>query len=61
MGGRAVGSVDRFGEAVELRDGDAARYGGKGTRQAVQNVNGEVAELTNAGNTLSTTDPRHER
>ncbi|HTW74712.1 MAG TPA: phosphopyruvate hydratase [Steroidobacteraceae bacterium] len=26
-------------EAVELRDGDAARYGGKGVRRAVANVN----------------------
>jgi enolase len=31
-------------EAVELRDGDAARYGGKGVRIAVSNVNGEIAE-----------------
>lgn len=26
-------------EALELRDGDKSRYGGKGTLQAVQNVN----------------------
>ncbi len=31
-------------EAVELRDGDKARYLGKGVRQAVANVNGEIAE-----------------
>ncbi len=31
-------------EAVELRDGDAARYGGKGVRQAVNNVNTEIAD-----------------
>ncbi len=31
-------------EAVELRDGDKGRYGGKGTRKAVENVNGEIAE-----------------
>jgi enolase len=30
-------------EAVELRDGDPARYGGKGVRRAVDNVNGEIA------------------
>jgi enolase 1/2/3 len=30
-------------EAVELRDGDANRYGGKGVRRAVQNVTGEIA------------------
>ncbi|MCX6140964.1 MAG: phosphopyruvate hydratase [Candidatus Kapabacteria bacterium] len=31
-------------EAVELRDGDAARYGGKGVRNAVENVDGEISE-----------------
>ena len=30
-------------EALELRDGDAARYGGRGVRKAVANVNGEIA------------------
>ena len=30
-------------EAVELRDGDKARYGGKGVLTAVGNVNGELA------------------
>jgi enolase len=30
-------------EALELRDGDAARYLGKGVRKAVANVNGELA------------------
>jgi enolase 1/2/3 len=30
-------------EALELRDGDAARYGGKGVRKAVANINGEIA------------------
>jgi enolase len=29
-------------EAVELRDNDAARYGGKGVQQAVENVEGEI-------------------
>jgi enolase len=29
-------------EAVEKRDGDASRYGGKGVRQAVEAVNGEI-------------------
>ena len=32
-------------EAVELRDGDPARYGGKGVTAAVGNVNGEIADL----------------
>jgi enolase len=31
-------------EAVELRDGDAARYGGAGVLKAVANVEGEIAE-----------------
>lgn len=31
-------------EAVELRDGDKARYLGKGVLQAVQNVNDEIAD-----------------
>jgi enolase len=31
-------------EALELRDGDTARYGGKGVIQAVENVNNELAE-----------------
>ena len=31
-------------EAVELRDGDKARYGGKGVLKAVENVNGKLAE-----------------
>ena len=32
-------------EAVELRDGDPARYGGKGVLGAVSNVNGELKDL----------------
>ena len=31
-------------EALELRDGDKRRYGGKGVRKAVANVNGEIAQ-----------------
>src|SRR5919199_659528 len=31
-------------EALELRDGDKKRYGGKGVLKAVENVNGEIAE-----------------
>src|SRR5690242_10581664 len=30
-------------EAVELRDGDVARYGGKGVLRAVENVTGTIA------------------
>ena len=32
-------------EAVELRDGDATRFGGSGVLTAVGNVNGEIADL----------------
>ncbi|MBQ0005542.1 MAG: phosphopyruvate hydratase [Clostridiales bacterium] len=32
-------------EALELRDGDKARYGGKGVTKAVENVNSKIAEL----------------
>ena len=30
-------------EAIELRDGDKARYGGKGVQKAVGNVKGKIA------------------
>ncbi|MGA9343099.1 MAG: phosphopyruvate hydratase [Rhodanobacteraceae bacterium] len=44
--GRAIvpsGASTGSREAVELRDGDMARYGGKGVRDAVANVNGPIA------------------
>jgi enolase len=46
MGRAAVPSGASTGahEAVELRDGDNRRWGGKGVEQAVRNVNGEIAE-----------------
>ena len=31
-------------EALELRDGDKKRYGGKGVQKAVANVNGPIAK-----------------
>ncbi len=31
-------------EAIELRDGDAGRYGGKGVLKAVENINTEICE-----------------
>src|SRR4029453_7786054 len=31
-------------EAIELRDGDATRYGGKGVLKAIENVNTEISE-----------------
>ena len=44
MGRAAVPSGASTGahEAVELRDGDASRYGGKGVQRAVEAVNGEI-------------------
>jgi enolase len=45
--GRAIvpsGASTGEHEAVELRDGDADRYSGKGVLKAVENVNGEIAE-----------------
>ncbi|MDP9367844.1 MAG: phosphopyruvate hydratase [Chloroflexota bacterium] len=39
-------------EAVELRDGDKGRYGGKGVLTAVGNVNGELAEAVVGLNAL---------
>ena len=46
MGRAAVPSGASTGahEAVELRDGDKSRYGGKGVRQAVANVEGEILD-----------------
>ncbi len=44
--GRAIvpsGASTGAHEAVELRDGDRARYGGKGVLQAVAGVNGEIS------------------
>src|SRR4051794_16299279 len=45
--GRAAvpsGASTGTNEAVELRDGDASRYHGKGVRKAVDAVNGEIAD-----------------
>ena len=46
MGRAAVPSGASTGskEAIELRDGDAQRYGGKGVLRAVENVNTEICE-----------------
>src|SRR5213075_2153838 len=51
MGRAAVPSGASTGEreALELRDGDKARYGGKGVRKAVANVNGEIARAIDGG------------
>jgi len=45
--GRAAvpsGASTGIHEALELRDGDKARYGGKGVLKAVEHVNNEIAE-----------------
>ncbi|RUQ58905.1 phosphopyruvate hydratase, partial [Azospirillum doebereinerae] len=42
-------------EAVELRDGDKSRYGGKGVLKAVEAVNGEIADALTG---LEATDQR---
>jgi len=45
--GRAIvpsGASTGVHEAVELRDGDPKRYGGKGVLKAVANVEGEIAQ-----------------
>jgi enolase len=46
MGRAAVPSGASTGsrEAVELRDGDRQRYGGKGVLKAVENINTEISE-----------------
>lgn len=46
MGRAAVPSGASTGahEAVELRDGDKSRWGGKGVQKAIDAVNGEIAE-----------------
>jgi enolase len=52
MGRAAVPSGASTGahEAVEVRDGDPDRYGGKGVRKAVEAVNGQIADaLTGLG------------
>lgn len=45
--GRAIvpsGASTGVHEALELRDGDAGRYGGKGVLKAVENANAQIAE-----------------
>src|SRR6266487_2343354 len=44
--GRAIvpsGASTGAHEALELRDGDKKRFGGKGVLKAVENVNGQIA------------------
>ncbi len=48
------GASTGINEAVELRDGDKARFGGKGVRRAVASVNDAIAPL------LKGLDPTHQ-
>ena len=52
MGRAAVPSGASTGEheAVELRDGDPARYLGKGVQKAVHHINGEIADALHGHN-----------
>jgi enolase len=43
-------------EAVELRDGDPERFGGKGVRAAIANVEGEIAEAVEGMDVLGQAD-----
>lgn len=54
MGRAAVPSGASTGEheAVELRDGDASRYQGKGTQKAVAHINGEIANALRGQNPM---------
>ncbi|MFZ4812907.1 MAG: phosphopyruvate hydratase [Phototrophicaceae bacterium] len=55
MGRAAVPSGASTGEheAIELRDGDKKRYGGKGTLKAVQAVNGPIADALRGQHALN--------
>ena len=58
MGRAAVPSGASTGEheAVELRDGDKTRYGGKGTLRAVENINGAIADALEGFDALDQTE-----
>jgi enolase len=58
MGRAAVPSGASTGarEAIELRDGDTKRYGGKGVTQAVKHVNTEIREALLGKNAADQTD-----
>jgi enolase len=46
-------------EAVELRDGDKSRYGGKGVLKAVSNVNGEIKKAMKGKDALLQAEVDH--
>ena len=58
MGRAAVPSGASTGahEAVERRDGDSARYGGKGVEDAVEAVNGEIFDVLSGRDGLAQMD-----
>ncbi len=43
-------------EAIELRDNDLSRYGGKGVRKAVKNINGEIHQALQGMNVTAQTE-----
>ncbi len=45
IGAAPSGASTGIFEALELRDGDKSRYGGKGTEKAVANINSSIAKL----------------
>lgn len=61
LGRAAVPSGASTGEheAVELRDGEANRYLGKGVRQAVNNINDEIANAIEGMDALDQTEVDH--
>src|SRR5579871_3132732 len=61
LGRAAVHSGASTGEheAVELRDGDQGRYGGKGTQSAVTHINGEIAKSLQGHDATSQVDLDH--
>ncbi|WP_372592006.1 phosphopyruvate hydratase [Guyparkeria sp.] len=57
--GRAIvpsGASTGAREAIELRDGDSSRFLGKGVKQAVANVNGEISDAIVGMNVHSLSD-----
>ncbi len=46
-------------EALELRDGDAARYKGKGVLEAVEHINNEIAEELDGADALDQAEVDH--
>jgi enolase len=46
-------------KALELRDGNKARYGGKGTLKAVENVNTKISRVLVGQDALDQARPYH--